>query len=369
MSVQTTCSGCGAAVFEKDTIDGTTGATTKQLVNAGDGKFHVCPSAKPAAKPAAPKAKAAAKPATPAAAVKPASPAPAPALDAAKPGLTPEQLANRQKVAEESNEVICETAIDIMAGGMKMTYEAMNTTVTKRMMNDGVSRLQAIKNLAKDLNIDIEKQGAPVSKAASDLLPPNPTFMPPEDYQTEQAPPDAPETALAVTSHGDDNVAISEYTDDELERGVEVDFDTWAATASRSLLSVEKATKENLVLKFIKGGKVVKRRSKFEQEVRDKDNNVVFELDNENKPIMEADGKGGFKPKVKKQRPIQDWVPVTDKAGVEYLLNVNPGMRKMLGKFKNDAGGTFDCWFRLKGEGRGKAYTCVITPVKDEVKK
>jgi len=379
---ETKCPGCGVAVFEKAVVDAASGNNVTQLVNAGDGKFHECPKAKPTPKPAAPKAKAAAKPAPQVPAAKPAIPpqrVPAPPATKAEP--TPEQLATRAEVAKEGKEVLCESAIDIMASAMKMTFTEMDAAITKRMMTYGISRVEAVKAMAKDLNVELEKEGVPLGKAVpeakpvaqvpvADPTPPAATQTPAvgqEDYETEDVPPPE-ETALATTTH-DDNVAISEYTEEELERGVEVDFEAWAATASRSLLSVEKATKENLTLKFIKGGKVVKRRSKFEQEVRDKDGNVVFELDEENKPVVEPDGKGGFRPKVKKQRPIQDWVPVVDKAGVEYLLNVNPGMRKMLGKFKNDAGGTFDCWFRLHGEGRGKAYKCEITPVKDDVKK
>lgn len=378
---ETKCPGCGVSVFEKDTVDATSGATHKQLVNAGDGKFHVCPPAKPTAKPVASKAKTVTKPAPTAAVPKPPSLFPVTTPEPAKAVPTAEQQATRAQVAKEGNDVLCETAIDIMASARKMPYAEMDASITKRMMTYGISRIDAVKAMAKDLNLEIEKQGVPLSKATPEAKPsaPAPAATPVlpatpipaaeeglEDFQTEEAPPE--ETALAITAH-EDSVAISEYTEEELERGVEVDFDAWAAGASRSLLSVEKATKDNLTLKFIKGGKVVKRRSKFEQEVRDKDGNVVFELDAENKPVMEGDGKGGFKPKVKKQRPIQDWVPVQDKAGVEYLLNVNPGMRKMLGKFKNDAGGTFDCWFRLHGEGRGKGYKCEITPVKDEVKK
>jgi hypothetical protein len=360
-------------VFVKEVIDTASGDKTSQLVNAGDGKFHACPPAKPAAKPAASKPKIAGKPVSPATIAKPTNPAPAaeikPATTLAKTDPTAEQL--RDRVAKESNDVLCETAIDIMASARKMPYAEMDASVTKRMMTYGMSRIDAVKAMAKDLNVDVEKQGVPLSKAAPDIhVPPAPQAPDtvPDDCETnigQEGPPPLDETALAIATH-DDNVAISEYSEEELERGVEVDFEAWATSASRTFLSVEKATKENLILKFLKGGKVVKRRSKFEQEARDKDGNVILALDAENKPIMEADGKGGFKPKVKKIRPIQDWVPVTDRSGIEYLLNVNPGMRKMLGKFKNEAGGTFDCWFRLKGEGRGKAYTCVITPVKED---
>lgn len=385
------CPNCGEAIIEKSIVNSETGDENTELLDL-DGKFHMCAKPRPVQKPA----------------IKPVAKKP---VEKKHPNT--DEI--KKSIATETKALAYENACDALATSLKMKYYEVDAIAKQRSAQYKITALQALEGLAMEKGhmlskilgmteevframIDTESKTTPVINSVPEK--PTPPAIPlvvkppaiapytnwdecrgcnkpswvdagsaqckicdEADARVLAEMPDpaqiTPQKSMVIRP-GKTSLIVDEEDEAALDQGIEVPFDDAIERLTRSLLSVEKASKDKLVLHLIKAP-VIKRRSKFEQDEKDEKGEVVFETDDAGNIIQERDEKTGkMKPKVKKYRMINYWFVCQDNGGNEYLLNVNKGMQKSLAMLKREPNG-LENWFTLRAEGSGKSYKVMLT--------